>query len=142
MNKMLIPQNSPGLCCRYPLAAGLGSYCCASWRLCRSHYPEVTYGGAFEIGAVTHHVIRVLGAFMMAVGVMTVFAVFDPQRYIAVVYTIMFLFVVRTLQRVLFAGEIEENFDISLVRLIGQSIFFLALGVAILLLRPRRSTES
>ena len=103
---------------------------------------QVTYGGAFEIGAVTHHVIRVLGAFMMAVGVMAVFAVFDPQRYIAVIYTIMFLFVVRTLQRVLFAGEIEENFDISLVRLIGQSIFFLALGVAILLLRPRRSTES
>lgn len=103
---------------------------------------QVTYGGAFEIGAVTHHVIRVLGAFMMAVGVMTVFAVFDPQRYIAAIYTIMFLFVVRTLQRVLFAGEIEENFDISLVRLIGQSIFFLALGVAILLLRPRRSTES
>lgn len=103
---------------------------------------QVTYGGAFEIGAVTHHVIRVLGAFMMAIGVMAVFAVFDPRRYIAVIYTIMFLFVVRTLQRIVFAGEIEENFDISLVRLIGQSVFFLALGVAILLLRPQRSTES
>ena len=103
---------------------------------------QVTYGGAFEIGPVTHHVIRILGAFMMAVGVMAVFAVFNPERYIAVIYTIMFLFVVRTLQRIVFAGEIEENFDITLVRLIGQSLFYLALGGAILLLRPRRSTES
>ncbi len=102
----------------------------------------VTYGGSFDIGPVTHHVIRVLGAFMMAMGVLITFAVFNPRRYVAVVYTIMFLFVVRTLQRLIFADDIQEHFDISTVRLVGQSLFFLALGGAILLLRPRGEVDA
>lgn len=103
---------------------------------------QVTYGGSFEIGPVTHHVIRILGAFMMAVGVMAAFAAFDPRRYVAVIYVIMFLFIVRTLQRLIFAEDIEEHFGIALWRLIGQSIFYLALGVALVLLRPRQGVGS
>lgn len=103
---------------------------------------DVTYGGSFEIGPETHHVIRVLGAFMMTMGVMATFAVFNPHRNMAVVYAIAFLFIVRTLQRVIFAGDIQEHFDISHARLVGQSVFFLALGGAIYLIRPRHSAEA
>ena len=79
---------------------------------------------------------------MMAFGVMAAFAAFDPRRYVAVIYVIMFLFIVRTLQRLIFADDIEEHFGIALWRLIGQSIFYLALGVALVLLHPRQGVES
>ena len=101
----------------------------------------VTYGGSFEIDPETHHVIRMLGAFMMTVGVMAAFAAFNPQRYVAVIYAIMFLFIVRTLQRVIFADHIQEHFDISVGRLVIQSVLYLALGAALVYLRPRRGSE-
>lgn len=99
---------------------------------------QIAYGSSFEIDPTAHHVIRILGVFMMSLGVLTVFAARDPQRYIGVIYALAFVFVIRTLQRIVFAGEIQENFGISSGRLISQSLFMIALGLALVLLRPRQ----
>ncbi len=99
---------------------------------------SASYGASIEITPITHHVIRILGAFMIFVGVMAVFAFLGPQRNRSVIYALMLLFIVRVLQRIIFAEEIKEHFDISNARLISQSIFFVALAVALFFLRPKR----
>ena len=99
---------------------------------------DFAYGGAFEIGEQMRHVLRILGVFMTAVGVMTVFAAFDPRRHVAVIYTLALIFVIRTAQRIIWADEIRAGFDISTGRLVTQSVLMLALGALLLYLRPRK----
>lgn len=96
-----------------------------------------SYGASFDMTPVTHHIIRVLGAFMLFTGAMALLAFRDPWKYRVIIYALAFLFVVRVLQRFIFAGEIQENFHISTARLVGQSLFFLALAAIYLFLRPK-----
>ena len=103
---------------------------------------EITYGSSFEIDPTTHHIIRILGVFMVALGILTVFAVYDPRRYVAVIYVLLFVFVVRSVQRLILASEIQEYFGSTPSRLIGQSLFLITLGIAMLVLRPRHDASS
>ena len=103
---------------------------------------QIAYGSSFEIDPTARHVIRILGVFMMSLGVLTTFAVYDPNRYVGVIYALAFVFVVRTLQRIVFAGDIQEDFGISSNRLIGQSLFMMAFGLVMVLLRPRQAASS
>ena len=98
---------------------------------------DLTYGASFTIEPVTHHIIRILGAFMFFVGIMATFAFRDPAGHRSFIYALMTLFVIRVLQRIIFADEIQDNFNISTVRLVTQSIFFAALAAAYYLVRPR-----
>lgn len=99
---------------------------------------QIAYGSTLEIDPTARHIIRILGVFMMSLGVLTALAVRDPQRYIGVIYALVLVFVIRTLQRIVFADEIQENFGISSGRLIGQSLFMITHGLVLVLLRPRR----
>ena len=98
---------------------------------------STSYGASFDITPVTHHIVRILGAFMLFVGVMGVFAFLEPRRYRAVIYALILLFLVRAGQRIIFADEIQQNFNVSTMRLVSQTIFFLALAAALFFLRPR-----
>lgn len=102
---------------------------------------QFAYGGSFAMDEEMRHVLRILGVFMTAMGVMTIFAVRDPRRYMAVIYTLVVVFVIRTLQRIIWADEIRASFDIPTERLVTQSLFMLALGVALLMLRPRKEVS-
>ena len=100
-----------------------------------------TYGASFDIGPVTHHIVRILGAFMIFVGVMAVFAFLEPERNKPVVYALIILFLIRVRQRIIFADELGEHFDISTVRLVTQSIFFVALAATLFYLRPKADSS-
>jgi hypothetical protein len=95
------------------------------------------YGATITVTPALHHVIRIVGAFMIAIGIMAAFAIRDPERNRAVVDGIGILQIVRAAQRVIFASQIQEAFGIPPSRLLAQSAFFLLLGLALLLLRPR-----
>jgi hypothetical protein len=84
-----------------------------------------------------HHVIRIVGAFMVAIAVMAGLAVRDPVRNRAIVDGIGILQLLRAGQRVVFAAQIQDAFAMPSGRLSLQSAFFGALGLALLLLRPR-----
>ncbi len=98
---------------------------------------SVAYGASVDITPVTHHVIRIVGAFMIFVGVMAVVAFLDPRRNRAVIYALVLLFLLRAVQRLIFAEEIQENFHISTARLVSQTIFFAALAAALFVVRPK-----
>jgi multisubunit Na+/H+ antiporter MnhG subunit len=95
-----------------------------------------TYGATITLTPALQHVVRILGAFMLAVGIMAAFALRDPVRNRAIIDGIAILQLLRVAQRVFFSSQIQEVFAVPSGRLMLQSAFFLALGLALLLLRP------
>jgi hypothetical protein len=95
------------------------------------------YGATLTVTPQLHHVIRIVGAFMVAIAVMAGLAVRDPVRNRAIVDGIGILQLLRAGQRVVFAAQIQDAFAMPSGRLSLQSAFFGALGLALLLLRPR-----
>ncbi len=96
-----------------------------------------TYGATVTLTPQLQHVLRILGAFMVAVGVMGGFAMLNPQRNQAIIYSIALLLLLRVAQRIIFADEIESAFGIPTSRVIVQSVFFFALAAVLFFLCPR-----
>jgi hypothetical protein len=94
------------------------------------------YGATITVTPQLHHVIRILGAFMIAIGIMSAFAIGDPERNRAIVDGLGILQILRAAQRVIFASQIQEVFGMPSGRLMLQSAFFFVLGVLLLLLWP------
>jgi hypothetical protein len=99
----------------------------------------VTYGAEVTLTPPLLHAARILGAFMLAIGIMAGFALRDPVRNRAIIDGIGILQCLRVAQRLIFASQIQEVFAVSPGRLFAQSLFFLLLGVVLLALRPRAS---
>jgi hypothetical protein len=101
-----------------------------------TRWAAIAYGATITLTPPLQHAVRILGAFMIAVGVMAAFALRDPVRNRAIVDGIAILQLLRVTQRVLFSTQIQETFAVPSGRLLLQSAFFLALGLVLLLLRP------
>ncbi len=95
------------------------------------------YGAQLEMTPQTQHVVRILGAFMLAMGVLSGLAAFRPRESGPIVTGLAVLLLLRVLQRAIFASEVREAFGISAAQLWVQSLFFLAMAVALLILKPR-----
>ena len=94
------------------------------------------YGATVTLTPELQHAVRIVGAFMLAIGIMAFFALRDPVRNRAIIDSIGILQLLRVSQRVFFATQVQEAFGIAPGRLWAQTAFFLALGVVLLLLRP------
>jgi hypothetical protein len=104
-----------------------------------TRWAAIAYGAAVTLTPPLQHAVRILGAFMLAVGVMAVLALRDPVRNRAIADGIGILQLLRVAQRLIFAAEIQQTFGVSPGRLLLQSAFFFALGLALLLVRPAGS---
>jgi len=100
------------------------------------------YGATVDVTAQSHHVIRIVGAFMIGVGVMAFLACRDPQRNQAIIIGIITILVLRVIQRVVFAREIGSAFHIPSARIWLQVTFFLLTAIALFVLRPKTETAT
>lgn len=83
------------------------------------------------------YIVKPLGAYMVAMGLMAAAAIRDPARNRIVIYGVAALLVMRVAQRFIYADLITSAFGISPTQLYVQSGFFLALAIALVLLRPK-----
>ena len=88
------------------------------------------------------HICQMFGAFMLTVGLLTVFAIWKPVKNIFIIYGVSFLLFVRFIQRLAFAGQAEAVFGISPVWYWVQTAAFFAFGVSLILLRPKASESN
>ncbi len=100
------------------------------------------YGAEVNWTPEFSYIIKPMGAFMFALGIMCVFAALNPLRYRAVVYGFALLFFIRALQRLIFADEISEVFGIGSGRNTGNACFFILLGLALIVLERVASKNS
>jgi len=95
------------------------------------------YGATVDWTPQFTYILKPLGAFMLTVGLLAGIAATDPARHTAIVYAVAVLFVIRSAQRVFFAGETLRAFGITLARDAAVASFFLALAVTLVLLVRR-----
>ena len=97
------------------------------------------YGASLQINPQIAHIIQMFGAYMLAVGVLGAFAVWDPLKNKSIIYGISFLLFLRVLQRIIFAGQAYSVFGISPIYYWVQTVLFFAIALALVLLRPKAS---
>jgi len=102
------------------------------------------YGAQVNWTPELSYIVKPVGAFMLALGVLAGVAARNPLGYPEIIYGFVLLFVVRGLQRIIFQGEIETAFEIASGRNLGNAIFFLmmAVGLVLLLRFARQRTDS
>src|SRR5262245_11559127 len=103
---------------------------------------KLFYGAQVDATPAAAHILRILGAYMLAVGVLAAVAALNPERHHAFIAVLAALLALRVLQRLVHAQEIQATFQISGVRIWIQSIYFGLYAAALLYLRPRRTASS
>lgn len=81
-----------------------------------------------------NYIMKPLGAFMIALGVMAGMAARDPLGHRSIIVGFAILFTMRGLQRLLYMNEIESVFAIPASRSMVQMVVMLALAVALMLM--------
>lgn len=99
------------------------------------------YGAQLELMPAIVHLLRILGVYMIAIGILGAVAARDPEKSRPVIWTIAVLLLIRVLQRVLHADEIHQTFGISEFRIWFQAVYFAILAGALLYLTPKRKPE-
>lgn len=97
-------------------------------------YVADLYGVSVELEPQLCYILRPLGAFMVALGVIAGAAALRPLRHRTIIWALAGLFVVRVLQRIVFREEIGELFGISNAKLITASVFFGILAILLIVL--------
>ena len=102
-----------------------------------SAFPQVMaeyYGAQVTWTPEFLYIVKPIGAFMIAIGVMAAAAARDPAGHRSIVYGIAVLFALRGIQRIVFQDEIGSAVAIEASRNLVNAIFFLAMAVALILL--------
>ena len=88
------------------------------------------------------YIVKPLGAFMFALGIVGAVAASNPRKHLLVIYGFSILFLLRALQRLAFGQDILDTFGIGAGRNIGNAIFFAAYAVAMIVYARKVSTPS
>jgi hypothetical protein len=88
------------------------------------------------------YIMKPLGAFMIALGVMAAMAARDPLGNRPIIIGFAVLFTMRGLQRLLFMDEIERVFAIPSSRSLVQMVVMLSLAVVLVVLLRAASAGS
>lgn len=115
--------------CAYHLGVGFGLNVSAPGFL---QFMAAYYGAQVDWTAQFLYILKPLGAYMLVMGGLAAAAALKPLANRAIVYGFAALFILRALQRVIFAGELIDAFGIPPARNIGNVIFFLGLAAVLL----------
>lgn len=80
------------------------------------------------------YILKPLGAFMIALGVIAAMAARDPVGQRGIVYAFSLLFALRAVQRLVFLGESSRAFAIAPGRTVGAMVVMLGLALVLLVL--------
>ncbi len=101
----------------------------------------VLYGGALQFSPQIAHLLYMFGAYMLTVGALCIYAIWDPVKNRSIIHCIIFLLFLRVIQRVLAAGQASTIFGVVPEYYWAQTILFLAAGLALVWLRPKAAEE-
>jgi len=112
------------LICAYHVIVGLGLNLSPAFPQIMADY----YGAQVNWTPAFLYIVKPIGAFMLAMGVMAAWAAREPLGHLAIVYGFVVLFTLRGLQRFAFQDEIASALGIASGRNIGNAVFFLAMA--------------
>ena len=105
-------------------------------------FMATVYGAEVDFTPEFTYILKPLGAFMFALGLICIAAARNPLQNQMIIYGFATLFAIRAIQRLVFAQEISDNFNIGWSRNIVNMIFFLAMAATLLVLERLARKES
>lgn len=111
----------------FHLAVGIGLNVSSGFPTFMADY----YGATVTFTPAFLYIVKPIGAFMIALGLMAGAAARDPLAHRSVVYGFVALFIIRGLQRIVFQEEIANAVGIASGRNLGNAIFFLLMAGAL-----------
>lgn len=92
------------------------------------------YYGAAEVDWTVQfvYILRPLGAFMFVLGTLAAVAATNPLKHRGICFGFAALFIIRGFQRIVFQEEIQTAFGIGAGRNSINMIFFIGLGIVLL----------
>jgi hypothetical protein len=128
-----------GLVCLAHIGLGIAGFMAGD---VATQVAKVAYGANLMLTPQSEHLVRILGAFMIAIGALAGMAIRDPGRHRATILAIVLLLALRVTQRLLHADEIQSTFGIAKTHIWLQSAYFAALAGTLLYLMPKRTSAS
>jgi membrane associated rhomboid family serine protease len=98
---------------------------------------SLLFGVKITMDPQTTLLVRYLGAFGIAFGLMATLAALDPERHKGFIYGAVIYFVVRAFDRVAFAGLLAE-YSVGFMPNWGRIIVILLFAVGLLVFLPRQ----
>jgi hypothetical protein len=95
------------------------------------------YGGALQFSPQIGHLLQIFGAYMLTIGALCIYAIWDPIKNKCVIHGLIFLLLFRGGQRILTADQTSQVFGLVPQGYWIQTILFLAVGLILLWLRPK-----
>jgi hypothetical protein len=80
------------------------------------------------------YILRPLGAFMIALGIMAAIAARNPLANRSIVHGFAVLWVLRGLQRIVFLDEVQRAFAIPAAKSVGTMVLMVTLALALVVL--------
>lgn len=100
------------------------------------------YGGALQFSPQIGFLLQIFGAYMLAIGFLSVYAVWNPVKNRSIVHGLVFLLLFRGIQRIFTYGQLESVFGVVPEYFWVQTVLFLAVGIALLWLRPKAAEST
>ncbi len=95
------------------------------------------YGGSMTMTPQLDYIVRMMGAYILAVAIMALLALINPAKSRLVIYGLISLMLLRFLDVVAFGKQAHEAFKIPMARVWGDGIIFLILAVFLFIFRPQ-----
>ncbi|MEP6732219.1 MAG: hypothetical protein ABJE10_16355 [bacterium] len=93
-----------------------------------------SYGATVDWTPQFTYILHPLGAFMIMLGFLAAVAARDPERYDAVIFGFIGLFLIRALHRLVFADVLSSAFGISSSHNMANMVFMAAQALLLFLL--------
>lgn len=98
---------------------------------------KVFYQASVSVTPQLQHIVEMFGVYMFTVGILSIFALWDPVKNKSIINGIIILLVLRVIQRITFADQAWEVFQISSEWYWAQTILFFIIALVLFLLKPK-----
>jgi hypothetical protein len=72
----------------------------------------IFYSAVLAVGPQLEHITQMFATYILTLGILAALAIRDPTRNILIIYGVVFMLTLRTIQRVVFANQASSVFDI------------------------------
>lgn len=96
----------------------------------------LVYGTHVQLDPLSHYLIRIIGAFLIGVGIFAAIAFKNPVNNLRIVQGLAAVLILRVLQRAFFTDQVHEVFGISYPRIALQGGLFLLLAFILVAFHP------
>lgn len=98
---------------------------------------QTFFGMTFLANDQLLYIAKLLGIYSIAFGSIMLVAMSDPGKYRRIIDVAIFVYILRVLNRIIFAGMVQTAFQVSDMAMVVEILLLVFFGGALIFLRPK-----